>query len=164
MIYLFLVTLLYTASVVCLIFNQIVEYDNFVLFKIAIYRYQSQLVFFQKQGTPCCLGAASSCLLLPGLTSACFVWVLVICNISYFVKEIWISVNDLHICTIPRNQYHFVLQTDISIHGSGLFWAKQDKARGNKKRQGDALRQLDKRRRMSPSFANTAQQYYFLLG
>ena len=53
--------------------------------------YRMYVQYFQNQGTPSCLDAASSCLVMPGLASSCSVWVFGYFQQITIFKEIWIS-------------------------------------------------------------------------
>ena len=107
---------------------------------------------YQNQGTPH--------LVLPGL--ACFfLSFFVIFNTLISFNEYKYPLHTLHFHTIPQghwaNQIQPVMLIVISMYVSGLYWAIQDKRKRHRARQGVALRQPHKTRRVSPGLEEVLQ-------
>ena len=98
---------------------------------------------FQNQGTPSCLGAASSCLVLPGLVSSCLVWIFG--NFQSIINVLWICIsisNFAHIWYSSRTLYKPIKTSVASSHKHAWEWFIFGQTRQSKTKQDKARRRV----------------------
>ena len=98
---------------------------------------------FQNQGTQSCLGAASSCLVLPGLASSCLVWVFG--NFQSIINVQWICIsisNFAHVWYSLKTLSKPIKTSVASSHKHAWEWFIFGQTRQSKTKQEGARRRV----------------------